>query len=179
MTGSLEPLLFRQMRLRGACLRNRIVVSPMAQYSALKGMATDWHFNHFAKLAIGGAGLVFTEAVKVERRGLGTVGDLGLWSDGHVEPLARIASIVKANGGTPGIQLNHAGRKAGTLRPWEGFGPLDRTTPLSGEEHWEVVGPSPLPHLDGWPVPRELTSSQVSDVIDAWAAAARRAARAG
>lgn len=179
MTGNPDPLLFQQIKLRGACLRNRIVVSPMAQYSALKGMATDWHFNHFAKLAIGGAGLVFTEAVKVERRGLGTVGDLGLWSDEHIEPLGRIASTIKANGGTPGIQLNHAGRKAGTLRPWEGFGPLDRTTPLAGDEHWEVVGPSPLPHLDGWPVSQELTSSQVCDVIDAWAAAARRAARAG
>jgi len=167
------------MQLRGARLRNRIVVSPMAQYSAEEGKATDWHFAHFAKLAIGGAALVFTEAVKVERRGSGTVGDLGLWSDAHVAPLARIASVVKAHGGIPGIQLNHAGRKAGTFRPWEGFGPLDRTRPLQDQDHWEVVGPSAVPHLAEWPVPRALASSEVADVVDAWTAAARRAASAG
>lgn len=179
MSNPASPLLLEPMQLRGVHLRNRIVVSPMAQYSADEGKATDWHFAHFAKLAVGGAALVFTEAVKVERRGSGTVGDLGLWSDALVEPLARVASIVKANGGIPGIQLNHAGRKAGTFRPWEGFGPLDRTQPLQGQVHWEVVGPSAIQHLPDWPVPRALASSEVAGVVDAWTAAARRADRAG
>ncbi|QCK88889.1 NADH:flavin oxidoreductase/NADH oxidase [Phreatobacter aquaticus] len=160
-------------------LRNRIVLSPMAQYSADGGMATDWHFTHFAKFAVGGAGLVFTEAVKVERRGLGTIGDMGLWSDAHIAPLARIAAFVSAQGAKAGIQLNHAGRKAGTFRPWEGFGPLDRTQPLCGQDHWEVIGPSAIPHLEGWPVPRELGTSEIAEVIEAWASAARRALAAG
>lgn len=181
MDSDRTPLLFQPLRLRDVALRNRIVLSPMAQYSADNGAATDWHFAHFAKFAIGGAGLVFTEAVKVERRGLGTVGDLGLWSEEHIEPLRRVASIVKGHGATPGIQLNHAGRKAGTFRPWEGFGPLDRRTPLPDRDrdHWEVIGPSAVPHLAGWPVPRELTLADIAEIVEAWAAGARRAATAG
>jgi 2,4-dienoyl-CoA reductase-like NADH-dependent reductase (Old Yellow Enzyme family) len=160
-------------------LRNRIVLSPMAQYSAEHGMATDWHFTHFAKFAVGGVGLVFTEAVKVERRGLGTRGDMGLWSDAHIAPLARISAFVREQGAKAGIQLNHAGRKAGTFRPWEGFGPLDRSQPLLGEDHWEVVGPSAIQHLEGWPIPRELGTAEITEVVEAWASAARRAVAAG
>jgi len=91
-------LLFTPLEIRGVKLRNRIVVSPMAQYSARDGFVTDWHFAHFAKFAMGGAGIVFTEATKVERRGLGTVGDMGIWKDEHIEPLRRISTFIKSQG---------------------------------------------------------------------------------
>lgn len=173
------PRLFQPLHLRGVTVRNRIMLSPMAQYCAKDGAITDWHFAHFAKFAMGGTGLVFTEATKVERRGLGTVGDMGLWKDEQIEPLRHLTSFLKQYGATPAIQLNHAGRKAGTLRPWEGFGPPDRSVPIEGEEHWQVVAPSALPAFDGWPIPDALSDEGLAEVRDAFAAAARRAATAG
>jgi 2,4-dienoyl-CoA reductase-like NADH-dependent reductase (Old Yellow Enzyme family) len=122
--------LFEKCRIRSVTLRNRVVVSPMAQYSAEDGAATDGHQAHFTKFALGGVRLVFTEAVKVERRGLGTVGDLGLWTEFQVAPLAAIAYLLERYGAVPGLQLNHAGR------PWEGFGPTDRSKLIEGRTHW-------------------------------------------
>jgi 2,4-dienoyl-CoA reductase-like NADH-dependent reductase (Old Yellow Enzyme family) len=171
--------LFQPLTIRGVTLPNRIVVSPMAQYSALDGMTTDFHFAHFAKFALGGAGLVFTEAAKVERRGLGTVGDMGIWKDEHIGPLRRIAAFVKSQGAIPGMQLNHAGRKAGTMRPWDGFGPLDRSAPVEGEAHWQVIGPSAVEYLPGWSLPKEMSTADIETVRDAFAASARRADAAG
>jgi 2,4-dienoyl-CoA reductase-like NADH-dependent reductase (Old Yellow Enzyme family) len=173
------PKLFSPLEIRGVTFKNRIVVSPMAQYTAVGGFANEWHFAHYAKFAMGGAGLVFTEATKVERRGLGTVGDLGLWKDEHVEPLRRITAFVKQHGAVPGMQLNHAGRKAGNARPWEGFGPLDRSKPVEGEAHWPVIGPSAVPYMEGWPTPQEMTKSDILEVIEAWRKAAERALAAG
>ena len=95
--------LFSPLKLRGITLRNRVVVSPMAQYSAKDGFVTDFHFAHFAKFAMGGAGIVFTEASKVERRGLGTVGDMGIWKDEHIAPLKRIADFVREQGAVPAM----------------------------------------------------------------------------
>ncbi len=174
-----HPMLFQPFRLRGLTLRNRVVVSPMAQYSAEDGAATDWHFAHFARFAVGGAGLVFSEAVKVERRGLGTVGDMGLWDDAQIAPLRRITDFLRRHGAASGIQLNHAGRKAGTARPWEGFGPLDRAVPIEGRAHWQVVGPSAISHAPGYPVPHALSTNEVVEQVNAWAQAARRAVAAG
>ncbi len=151
----------------------------MATYRAIDGVANDWHLAHFGKFALGGAGLVFTEAVKVEPCGLGTVGDMGLWSDHQLPALARIASFIKAQGAVAGIQLNHAGRKAGTLRPWEGFGPLDRSQPVEGRSHWPVRGPSALAFMEGWPVPEPMSEVQVQQAILAFGQAARRAHEAG
>jgi len=173
------PLLFTPLTLREITIPNRVMVSPMAQYSAVDGFITDWHFAHFAKFAMGGAGLVFMEATKVERRGLGTVGDMGLWKDEHIAPLERLTRFIRAQGSVPAIQINHAGRKAGTLKPWEGFGPLDRSVPVEGEEHWEVIGPSATSYLEGWPIPRPMSRADINDVIDAWVATARRAEKAG
>ena len=173
-----KPLLFTPIEIRGVTFRNRIVVSPMAQYSARGGFATDWHFAHFAKFAMGGAGVVFTEATKVERRGLGTVGDMGLWKDEHVEPLRRITRFIREQGATPAIQLNHAGRKAGTYKPWDGFGALDRSVPVEGEEHWEVIGPSAVEYLEGWPLPRAMTIADIKEVRENWVKAAQRAVQA-
>ncbi len=174
-----SPLLFSPLELRGVRLRNRVVVSPMAQYSAVDGFATDYHFSHFTKFALGGAGVVFTEATKIERRGLGTVGDMGLWKDEHITPLKRITDFLRTHGAVSGIQLNHAGRKAGTYKPWHGFGPLDRAVPVEGEEHWEVIAPSSVEYLEGWPLPREMTLQDINDVKDAWVIATQRAVKAG
>lgn len=174
-----SSMLFSPLKIRDVVMRNRVMVSPMAQYSAIDGSATDWHFAHFAKFATGGAGLVSMEATKVERRGLGTVGDMGLWKDEQILPIRKITDFLRAYGAVSGIQLNHAGRKAGTLRPWEGFGPLDRSVKIEGQDHWQVIGPSPVPYLDGWPIPQEMTLEDIKVVIDAFAQAARRAHDAG
>jgi 2,4-dienoyl-CoA reductase-like NADH-dependent reductase (Old Yellow Enzyme family) len=171
--------LFSPLKIRDVVLRNRVMVSPMAQYAAVDGSATDWHFAHFAKFALGGAGLVSMEATKVERRGLGTVGDMGLWKDEQIPPIRRITDFLRAQGAVSGIQLNHAGRKAGNKRPWEGFGPLDRSEKIEGQDHWQVIGPSAVPYLDGWPVPEEMTLDDIKVVIAAFAQAARRAHEAG
>ena len=171
--------LFEPMNIRGVRLRNRVVVSPMAQYSAVDGFVTDFHFAHFAKFAMGGAGVVFTEASKVERRGLGTVGDMGIWKDEHIVGLKRITDFIHEQGSVAAIQLNHAGRKAGTFKPWDGFGPLDRSVPVEGEAHWEVIGPSAVEYLEGWPLPREMTRQDIVEVKSNWVKAAQRAVRAG
>jgi 2,4-dienoyl-CoA reductase-like NADH-dependent reductase (Old Yellow Enzyme family) len=155
--------LFSPLTLRGLTLKNRIMVSPMAQYAAIDGAATDWHFGHFAKFALGGAGLVFMEATKVERRGLGTVGDMGIWKDEHVPQLRRIVDFLHQQGAAAGIQFNHAGRKAGTYRPWEGYGTLDRSQPIEGQEHWEVIAPSAIQYMEGWPTPREMTETDIAE----------------
>ncbi|MDM0015171.1 NADH:flavin oxidoreductase/NADH oxidase [Variovorax sp. J22P168] len=173
------PHLFSPLCVRGVTLRNRVVVSPMATYRAQDGVANDWHLAHFGKFALGGAGLVFTEAIKVDSRGLGTVGDMGLWDDAQVPALARIARFVRSQGAVAGVQLNHAGRKAGTSRPWEGFGPLDRSRPVEGREHWPVLGPSAIPFMEGWPVPEAMSEAQVREAIAAFGQAARRADEAG
>src|SRR3954469_16260761 len=111
--------LFSPLTIRGVTLRNRVGVSPMCQYSSVDGFANDWHFAHLASRAVGGAGLVITEAAAVEARGRISPADLGIWKDEHVEPLARIARFITERGATPGIQLAHAGRKASTPPPWE------------------------------------------------------------
>jgi 2,4-dienoyl-CoA reductase-like NADH-dependent reductase (Old Yellow Enzyme family) len=172
------PALFTPLTLRGVTFRNRIMLSPMAQYAAVDGRVTDWHTAHFAKFAIGGVGFTCMEATKVERRGLGTVGDMGLWKDEQVPPLRDLVAFLHSLGTVVGTQLNHAGRKAGNLRPWEGFGPLDRSKPVEGQAHWPVIAPSALPYLD-WPVPEAMNGAQVAEVIEAFAQAARRADEAG
>ncbi|MCL4182194.1 MAG: NADH:flavin oxidoreductase/NADH oxidase [Burkholderiaceae bacterium] len=173
------PLLFTPLELRGVTARNRVMVSPMVQYCAQDGFVGDWHFAHLARMAMGGAGIVFMEATKVEHRGMGSVGDAGIWSDEHVAPLRRITAFLREQGALSGIQLNHSGRKAGVMRPWEGFGPLDRTVPVEGRAHWEVIGPSPISAHEGWPVPREMSLADIQAVIAAWGHAARRACAAG
>lgn len=174
-----ESRLFSPLQLRGVTFKNRIMVSPMAQYSAVDGMVNEWHLAHFGRFAMGGAGFVCMEASKVERRGLGTISDQGLWKDEHVGPLRPVVDFIHAMGAVAGVQLNHAGRKAGTMRPWEGFGPLHRSNPVEGQEHWEVIAPSAVPYLDGWPLPRTMTLEDIAVVTDAFAQAARRANEAG
>jgi 2,4-dienoyl-CoA reductase-like NADH-dependent reductase (Old Yellow Enzyme family) len=166
--------LFEPFTLRGVTFRNRIGVSPMCQYSCVDGFATDWHLVHLGARAVGGAGLVIAEATAVEPRGRISPYDIGLWSDAHVAPLARVAHFLREHGAVPGIQLAHAGRKAGVNRPWEGGGPVP-----AGEGGWTPVGVSPIPFDEGFPTPTELTVDEIRAIQDAFCAAAVRADQAG
>ena len=149
-SGIATPPLLTPLTLRGVTFRNRIVVSPMCQYSSEEGMANDWHLVHLGSRAVGGAALVMVEATAVTRDGRISPGDMGIWSDAHVEPLARIARFVESQGAVAGIQLAHAGRKASTMPPWEGGGPL--MTPEEGG--WTGRRPQPDPVPRGRPGPR-------------------------
>jgi len=172
--GLLSPLL-SPLTIRGVTLRNRIVMSPMCQYSAEEGLANDWHLVHLGSRAVGGAALIMVEATAVTRDGRISPADLGIWSDAHVEPLARIARFVQSQGAVAGIQLSHAGRKASTEPPWKGGGPL--MTPEEGG--WTVTGPSPIPFREGGPVPVPLDEAGIDQVVADFEAAARRALAAG
>jgi len=173
------PLLFTPPDLRGLRPRNRVVISPMCQYSATDGVANDWHFAHLAKFAIGGAGIVFTEAAAVGPEGRITHGDIGIWSDEQAEALGRVSRFLKDQGALPAIQLAHAGRKAAVQRPWQGSGPLTETDFARGDKPWPVVGPSATPVDDGWLTPHQLSAAEIGGLCTAFAAAARRALDAG
>jgi 2,4-dienoyl-CoA reductase-like NADH-dependent reductase (Old Yellow Enzyme family) len=173
------PLLFTPLDLRGRRPANRIVISPMCQYSADDGMPDDWHLAHLGKFATGGAGIVFIEATAVEKRGRITHGDVGLWDDGQIAAHKRVVEFVQAHGALAALQLAHAGRKASMQRPWFGNGPLDDADIARGDTVWEPVGASPLPVDDGWLVPHELSAAEIADVVAHWAAAATRAVAAG
>ena len=166
--------LFTPIRLRGVECRNRVFVSPMCQYSSVDGFPTDWHLVHLGSRAVGGAGLVMTEATAVTPDGRISPGDLGIWSDAHGEALLRVAAFIKAHGAVPAIQLAHAGRKASTAAPWMGGAPV---TPEQGG--WEVSAPSAVAFAPGYQVPRELTARDLADLSDCYAEAARRALGAG
>jgi 2,4-dienoyl-CoA reductase-like NADH-dependent reductase (Old Yellow Enzyme family) len=166
--------LFSSLTVREVTFRNRIAVSPMCQYSSEDGFANDWHLVHLGSRAVGGAGLVMTEAAAVEPRGRISPADLGLWKDEHVEMLARIARFIRRQGAVPGIQLAHAGRKASTRVPWEGGAVIPES-----EGGWQAAAPSPIPFRPEEPVPAELTRSGIRSIAEAFAAAARRAAAAG
>jgi 2,4-dienoyl-CoA reductase-like NADH-dependent reductase (Old Yellow Enzyme family) len=165
--------LFEPLEICGVKLRNRIGVSPMCMYSAADGLANDWHLTHLGSRAVGGAGLILAEATAVQARGRITPYDLGLWNDAQVEPLARITAFLKSHGAVPGIQLAHAGRKASTNRPWDGGGLVEDA------RGWQVVGASPIAFTEGSPVPHKLSQTDIVEVVEAFASAARRALAAG
>lgn len=170
-----EVDLLSPLALRGLTMRNRIAMAPMCQYSAEDGMADDWHLVHLGSRAVGGVGLVLVEATAVTADGRITPGDLGIWSDAHIGPLARIARFVRSQGALAGIQLAHAGRKASTAAPWAG----GATLRLAGEGGWPVVAPSPIPFNPGDPTPVALDEAAIDGVVDAFQAAALRALTAG
>lgn len=175
-----SPLLFEPLTIRGLTLPNRIVISPMATYSANDGMAWDWHFAHLSRFALGGAGLIFTEATGVTREGRITNGCTGLWHDGQIAPFKRITDFIHSQGSFSAMQIAHGGRKASAQRPWHGNGPLSQDdTDARGDEIWQAVSPSADPFTDGWPVPDELSHQDLDGVVEAWAAAARRSLEAG
>jgi 2,4-dienoyl-CoA reductase-like NADH-dependent reductase (Old Yellow Enzyme family) len=167
--------LLSPLTIRGVTLRNRIVMSPMCQYTAQEGMASDWHLVHLGSRAAGGCGLIFVEATAVTRDGRISPGDMGIWSDEHVEPLARIARFVQSQGAVPAIQLAHAGRKASCEPPWKGGGRL--RTPEAGG--WTVVAPSPIPFNEGDPLSVPLDEAGIEGIVAAFEAGARRALKAG
>lgn len=171
--------LFQRLAIRGLTLRNRVVISPMCQYSATDGMADGWHFVHLGQFAIAGAGLVFTEAAAVEARGRITHGDLGIWSDAHSAALKPVAAFIAAQGAAPGIQIAHAGRKASMQRPWYGNGPLTDTDTARGDRPWQVVAASAIPVAEGWLMPHELSLPEIADIQRAFTEATRRADAAG
>lgn len=169
------PHLLEPLTIRSITFPNRVFVSPMCEYSSDDGFANDWHLVHLGSRAVGGAGLVFTEATAVTDNGRISPHDLGIWKDDHVEMLARIVRFVQTQGSIPGMQLAHAGRKASTYRPWSGSGRVPES-----EGGWRnVVAPSAIPFADNFPVPIEMTPGMIKTTVAAFAAAARRALEAG
>ncbi|QSG13854.1 NADH:flavin oxidoreductase/NADH oxidase [Halapricum desulfuricans] len=170
--------LFSSLNLRETSIPNRVMVSPMCQYSCEQrdGLATEWHRTHLGSRAVGGAGLVMSEATAVEPRGRISPEDLGIWSDEHAEALEPITEFIREQGSVPGIQLAHAGRKASTSRPWEDHGPV---APEDGG--WTVVGPTdePWPYDDEAPSTERLTPEDIESVVGSFRTAAERALAAG
>jgi 2,4-dienoyl-CoA reductase-like NADH-dependent reductase (Old Yellow Enzyme family) len=172
-------VLFDEIRIRELRIRNRIVVSPMCQYSAQDGQVSDWHLVHLGKFAQGGAGIVFLEATAVEKRGRITHGDTGIWDDAQIAGLQRIASFIKSQGAVPAIQLAHAGRKASMARPWHGNGPLTQADLDRGDKPWSIVAPADTAIGGEWLTPRALAKGDLQVVLNAFAQGARRAHAAG
>jgi 2,4-dienoyl-CoA reductase-like NADH-dependent reductase (Old Yellow Enzyme family) len=167
--------LFDPLAIRDITFANRVFVSPMCQYSSTDGYASDWHFVHLGSRAVGGAGLVLTEATAILPEGRISPQDLGIWMDDHIEPLARVVRFIHEQGSVAGMQLAHAGRKASTYAPWAGDGAVPE-----GEGGWSnVVAQSALPFADGYPMPRALSIDGIKNIVFAFAAAARRACEAG
>ena len=168
------PHLFDPYTLRDVTLRNRIGISPMCQYSATDGFANDWHLVHLGSRASGGAGLVIVEATGVEPRGRITPGCLGLWSDDHIAPLARIAAFIKSQGATAAIQIGHAGRKASCDLLQNGGQPIG---PEAGG--WTTIGPSPISVGGAYPAPQEMSLEDIAAIRAAFVTATERAIAAG
>ncbi len=170
MSHLFDPITFRSMTLA-----NRIIVSPMCEYSCVDGFSNDWHLVHLGSRAVGGAALVMTEATAVTADGRISPQDLGLYDDGHVAGLAHCVRFIHSQQSLAGTQLAHAGRKASTYRPWgTGTGAI---APADGG--WEAVGPSSAPFSSSYPTPRPLSLSEIRDVVEAFRAAAVRAQAAG
>ncbi len=174
------PLLFQPISFRSVTAKNRVVVSPMCQYSAEDGqenagLGNDWHIQTLGAKAMGGAGIVFTEAAHVSARGRITAWDLGLWTDAHEAFMKRLVAIIEQGGAVPGIQIAHAGRKASTAQPWNGGGFISPDAPNG----WLPEAPSPLPFEPDRPAPHELTAEDIRRVVGEFAATAARARRAG
>lgn len=166
--------LFSPITFKSVTLKNRIAVSPMCQYSSQDGMANHWHLVHLGARAVGGAGLIITEATAVLPEGRISPEDLGIWSDKHISPLKDIVQFIEQHGAVAGIQLAHAGRKASTKRPWDGRGLVS-----SEEGGWQPVAPSAIAFSPEYAVPRALTTAEIQQVVNAFVDAAKRAHQAG
>lgn len=161
-----QSLLFEPLELRSVTLKNRIVMSPMCQYSAQDGHITNWHKLHYPTRAVGGVGLIVVEATAAEKRGVISPDDLGIWSDDHIAGLRDLSEAIRAGGAVAALQLAHAGRKAGTSSPWKGGKPLNLWTP---------VAPSAVPFAEGYATPQALTRAGLDEVREAFQQGARRA----
>jgi 2,4-dienoyl-CoA reductase-like NADH-dependent reductase (Old Yellow Enzyme family) len=167
--------LFDELKIRDVRLANRIGVSPMCQYSCDDGLATDWHFVHLGSRAVGGAALVIAEATAVLPEARISPQDSGIWSEAHIEPLARITKFIHSQGSVAGIQIAHAGRKASTARPWDGTGKLTER-----EGGWsDVVAPSAIAFAPNYPMPAAATIERIAAIVEGFGKAAQRALDAG
>jgi 2,4-dienoyl-CoA reductase-like NADH-dependent reductase (Old Yellow Enzyme family) len=167
--------LFSSLQIGSVTLKNRLVVSPMCEYSSENGFANDWHLVHLGSRAVGGAGLILTEAAAVSPEGRISPQDLGIWDDAHITKLKTITSFIQAQGSVAGIQLAHAGRKASTTRPWEG-----NKLVLPENGGWkEIYAPSAIPFNDHYGTPIELTTDGIRKVVADFKAAAKRSLDAG
>lgn len=166
--------LFNELIIRETSFKNRIAVSPMCQYSAEDGFASDWHLVHLGSRAVGGAGLVILEATAVSPEGRISPGDLGIWKDEQVQPLRRITDFISAQGAIPGIQLGHAGRKASKTSPWQGDKQL-----LTEDGGWDTLCSSALPFSEEDRVPAEMTTEDIESIKKAFKQAVRRSLDAG
>jgi len=167
-------LLFEPITIRNITLKNRIVVSPMCQYSSVDGFANDWHLVHLGTRAVGGAGLVFTEATAVSPEGRISPDDLGIWKNEHIPFLKKITDFLKENGAIAGIQLAHAGRKASTSSPWKGNKPLTEE-----QGAWQTIAPDNIPFKHTYPVPEKMSVDAIKNVIKDFTDATQRALEAG
>jgi 2,4-dienoyl-CoA reductase-like NADH-dependent reductase (Old Yellow Enzyme family) len=166
--------LFEKLSLRGIEFRNRIWVSPMCQYSSTDGMPTDWHLVHLGSRAVGGAGLVIMEATAVSPEGRISPSDAGIWSDNHAEAYKKITKFIKDQGAVAGIQIAHAGRKASTGEPWNGGKKVEES-----DGGWETIAPSSIAFSPDYPMPREMTKSEIEKTTADFVAAAKRSVEAG
>jgi 2,4-dienoyl-CoA reductase-like NADH-dependent reductase (Old Yellow Enzyme family) len=169
------PHLFEPFTLRGVTLRNRIGIPPMCQYSYQDGFSNEWQLVHLGTRAAGGAGLIIAEAAAVEPRGRITPNDVGIWSDAHIEPLAKVSHIIKSQGAVAGIQIAHAGRKANTNRPWDGGSPISENDP----RWWQVIGPSAIAFSSRHQTPKEMTLEDIQATQQLFRQAAERTLAAG
>ena len=166
--------LFKSIQIRGEKIKNRSWVSPMCQYSSKDGYANNWHMVHLGSRAVGGSGLVMTEAAAVEPEGRISPWDLGIWKDEHIDALKNITDFIKEQNSTPAIQLAHAGRKASTKRPWEGRGRIDKK-----DGGWIPKAPSPISFDQESQIPSELTIKEIEEIIGNFVKAAERSIEAG
>jgi 2,4-dienoyl-CoA reductase-like NADH-dependent reductase (Old Yellow Enzyme family) len=165
--------LFSPLKLRDLVVPNRVVMSPMCQYAAADGLAQPWHMVHLGARAVGGAGIVMTEATAVAPEGRLSPEDLGIWSDRHAEALRPVTDLIRSRGAVAGIQLAHGGRKSARQRPWEGNGPLE------DGRGWPLLAPSAIAFDEGWQVPAEMGEADIARTVEAFRDAARRARDAG
>lgn len=166
--------LFSPLSIRGLEIKNRMVVSPMCQYSAQDGFANEWHFVHLGSRAVSGPGIIFSEGTAVSPEGRITPRDLGIWKDEHIPFLKKITDFIRAQNVTPAMQLAHAGRKASTAPPWEG-----RKFLAPSEEGWQILAPSAIPFLENDPPPQAMQENDIQKVIEDFGKAAQRATQAG
>jgi 2,4-dienoyl-CoA reductase-like NADH-dependent reductase (Old Yellow Enzyme family) len=166
--------LFSPLKIRAIELKNRITVSPMCQYSSKNGFPTDWHLVHLGSYAVGGAGLILTEATAVSPEGRISPDDAGIWNDDQASDYKRITGFIKSQNSVPGIQLAHAGRKASTYSPWKGTGEVKMEN-----GGWPTLAPSPMPFSDNFPLPKEINEDDIKLIINQFSDAAKRSVDAG
>ncbi len=175
----MKSKLFSSIKIRGITAQNRIVLSPLCMYSAIKGLPNDWHFSHLSTYARAGVGIIFTEATAVQEKGRITPYCCGLWNDKQAEKFQKIAKFIKSMGSIPAIQLAHAGRKASAKQPWKGGTPLDFRSEEKDEKPWKPFAPSALALGEGWQVPKAMSLEDINYLIRCYVKSAKRAVSAG